>query len=54
MAHKRNQFDPGNSSGGVNTRRGGTNRDPSSGESRNKAGVHRTGTERRAGTAKKP
>jgi hypothetical protein len=55
MASKRNQFDPGNSSGGVRTgRTSNTNRDSSSGESRNKAGVKRTGTERRAGTAKKP
>lgn len=49
------QFDAGNSGGGVQkSAKSGTNRDPSSGESRNAAGIHRTGTERRAGTAKKP
>ena len=49
------QFDAGNSGKPAGTaRQPNTNRDASSGESRNTAGVHRTGQERRAGTARKP
>lgn len=55
MASKRNQFDPGNSSGGINRNRApNTNKDPSNKENRKTSGVHRTGSQRNAGRAPKP